>query len=55
MGKLGRKNIIVIVVDGVEIPSDLQGLVYIKKDDWKLDVCKELREIGYTIDFNKLF
>ncbi len=55
MATLGRKNIIIVADDNIEIPSDLQGIVYTSKSDWKIEVCKELKEIGFKIDFNKLY
>lgn len=55
MGKLGRTNVIIIVDSGVEIPSDLQGVVYTDRNDWKLQVLSELRQIGYKVDANLLF
>ena len=55
MGKLGRSNVIIIVDSGVEIPSDLQGVVYTDRADWKLQVLGELRQIGYKVDANLLF
>lgn len=54
IGKLGRENIIILADKGVEIPSDLQGVVYTDTTNWKFDVLKELKAIGYTIDYNKL-
>lgn len=54
IGKLGRENIIIIADSSVEIPSDLSGVVYTDKSDWRIEVLKELREIGYGIDLNKL-
>ena len=55
MGKLGRENVILIANSEIEIPSDLQGVVYTNDKSWRIDVLKELREIGYTIDFNRAF
>lgn len=55
MGKLGRKNIILIASPDIEIPSDLQGVVYTNEKSWQIDVLKELKAIGYAIDFNKAF
>ncbi len=55
MGKLGRENVILIANPEIEIPSDLQGVVYTNDKSWQIDVLKELREIGYTIDFNRVF
>lgn len=55
MGKLGRRNVILIASPDIEIPSDLQGVVYTNKDMWQTDVLRELKAIGYNVDFNKLF
>ena len=49
----GRGNIIVAENETMNL-SDLDGIVYVDKNNWELDVLKELREIGYTIDMNKL-
>lgn len=54
MGKFGRDRVILIAENGVEIPSDLQGVVYTDRDHWQIDVCKELKAMGYLIDLNKL-
>ncbi len=54
IGKIGREKTIVIVADGVMNLSDLKGIVYVSDKNWELDVLKELREIGYSVDFNKL-
>ena len=54
IGKLGRENIIILADKKVEIPSDLQGVVYTDTANWRFDVLKELKAIGYTIDYNKL-
>lgn len=53
MGKLGRKNVVIISDKGVELPSDLQGVVYTDMQFWKMELLKELKEIGYSVDFNK--
>ena len=55
MGKLGRERVIMLVDEGVELPSDLQGVVYTDSESWKTEVLQELQSIGYEIDFNKLF
>ena len=54
MGKLGRNKVILIAENGVEIPSDLNGVVYTDKNNWQFEVCKELKDMGYSIDLNKL-
>ena len=55
MGKLGRERVIMLVDNGIELPSDLQGVVYTESESWKTEVLQELQSIGYGIDFNKLF
>lgn len=54
IGKIGREKTIVIAAEGVMNLSDLKGIVYVSDKNWELDVLKELREIGYSVDFNKL-
>lgn len=55
MGKLSRSRVVIIAESGVELPSDMQGIVYTNKNNWEIDVLKELKAMGYAIDFNKLF
>lgn len=43
-GKLGREEVIILYEDGVEIPSDYKGFLYIPfKDNWKDDLRKEIQ------------
>jgi predicted nucleotide-binding protein len=49
-GKLKRENIMVLNF-GVELPGDINGLVYIGKDDWKVDLARELAGLGYPVHF----
>lgn len=55
MGKLSRSRVVIIAESGVELPSDMQGIVYTNKNNWEIDVLKELKAMGYAVDFNKLF
>lgn len=55
MGKLGRNHVVILADNGIEMPSDLSGVVYTNTESWKIDLLKELKAIGYTVDFNKLF
>lgn len=53
LGKLGRKRVAALCTDGVEIPSDYQGIVYIQLDDagaWRTTLAQELIEAGMSID-----
>lgn len=54
IGKLGRERVILIADSEVEMPSDLQGVVYTNSNDWRFSVLKELKAIGYKIDYEKL-
>jgi len=46
IGKLGRENVIVLHENGVEIPSDYSGVVFIRlADNWKDDLRKEVDAI----------
>lgn len=56
-GLLGRKRVVALVEDGVEIPSDLSGFVYIPLDEakrWQFDVAREMKAAGLDVDLNKL-
>ena len=55
MGKLGRKNVIIVADKNLELPSDMQGVVYTDAGNWKTEDLQGLDKIGYAIDFNKLF
>ena len=54
MGMSGRDKVIIIAETGVEIPSDMQGVVYTNKVNWKFRVLAELKKIGYVVDANLL-
>ena len=55
MGYLGRDKIIPVVTDStIELPSDLQGVVYTSSDMWQFKVIQELKAIGFDVDMNKV-
>lgn len=57
IGKLGRNKVALLYENDVELPSDINGLVYVLLDGsghWKYSIVKELRESGYNVDANKL-
>ncbi|MDI9955455.1 MULTISPECIES: nucleotide-binding protein [unclassified Rhodococcus (in: high G+C Gram-positive bacteria)] len=57
IGKLGRSRVALLFEEGVETPSDAQGIVYIlldQNDGWKLPLAKELNNAGVVVDFNAL-
>ena len=57
VGKLGRGKTCIITQPDIEKPSDIDGVVYIPFDNnggWKFDVAKELKEAGFSFDFNNI-
>lgn len=57
IGKLTRNKVCPLYVPGVELPSDLLGLLYIEldaEDSWKFKLAKELRASGLDVDVNKI-
>ena len=54
MGKYTRDRVIIVAENGIEMPSDLAGVIYANGDAWKFDVCRELKALGFSIDTNKL-
>jgi predicted nucleotide-binding protein len=56
-GAIGRSHVAVLYEEGVELPSDLHGLVYIPVDDgggWKLLLARELKDAGIHLNAEKL-
>ena len=57
MGKLGKERIRLLINGDIEIPSDLQGILYEKYDKkgaWKMKILKELQAIGIFVDFDNV-
>ncbi|MPN24728.1 hypothetical protein SDC9_172130 [bioreactor metagenome] len=57
-GLLGRDRTCVLYKDGVEIPSDYNGVIYIKFDSegaWKTTLAREMRVAGMNMNIDKLF
>ncbi len=55
--KLGRERVCALVEDGVEIPSDLAGVLYVPIDNadaWKFQLAKEMKSVGIDIDMNNI-
>ena len=56
-GRLGRGRVCVLHKGGVELPSDMQGLLYVpmnSPDEWQLPLAREMKQVGLPIDLNKL-
>ena len=57
IGKLGPERVAAIVRGDVELPSDFDGVVYIRfedNDSWKLHLGRELQAAGYEVDWNRV-
>lgn len=53
--KLGRGRVAALNDDGIEIPSDLSGVLYISHatSDWKNQLMREMKEAGLDFDSTK--
>lgn len=57
MGKLGRGRVCALYKEGVEIPSDYRGVLYIPMDSagaWRMALAKEIKNAGIDVNLNKL-
>lgn len=58
LAKLGRKHVCALYEQGVEIPSDYQGVLFAQLDDngrWKVELAREMKYAGLPVDMNKAF
>ena len=56
-GRLGRGRVAALHKGELELPSDYDGVVFIKMDDagaWKMVLAREMKSAGLKIDLNKL-
>jgi predicted nucleotide-binding protein len=57
LGKLGHERIRMIIKGNIEIPSDLQGILYERYDDngaWRIKLLKEIRAVGIYVDLESV-
>lgn len=57
IGRLERSRVVALRRGDVEVPSDLDGVVYVTFDSgngWKQDLGKELQAVGYELDWNQI-
>lgn len=55
--KLGRNKVCALHKEDVEIPSDIQGVIYTPMDKagaWRTALARELREAGIPLDYTKV-
>ena len=58
LGKLGRSRVCTLYESDVDIPSDYDGVLFVpldEKERWKLDLVRELKEAGFSVDANRIF
>jgi predicted nucleotide-binding protein len=56
VGKLGRDRVCALYKEGVELPSDFQGVLFVPMDPhqgWHFLLAKEIKAAGIDIDLNK--
>jgi predicted nucleotide-binding protein len=57
IGKFGRKNVCALYKEGVELPSDFQGVLYVPMDPaegWHMKLAREIKHAGIELDLNKI-
>lgn len=62
LGRLGRANVMVVhnKEPDFDMPSDYEGVIFIRYDSedevgaWKIDVIRELHDIGFEVDANDI-
>jgi len=55
IGKLGRNRVCALYKQEIELPSDIDGLLYLPLDNsgaWKLSLAKEIKHAGIPIDLD---
>ncbi len=54
-GKLGRRRVVALYEEGVELPSDISGVLYKSlAGNWHTELGRELRAAGIKVDLSKL-
>jgi predicted nucleotide-binding protein len=56
IGKLGGSKVCALYEDGVELPSDYNGVLFTPIDaagTWKFQLCREIKAAGIDVDLNK--
>ena len=56
MAKLGRGRVVALHEAGVELPSDVSGVLYKSlAGNWHTELARELKAAGMEIDFSRIF
>ena len=56
IGKLGRERVCALYTEGVEVPSDIHGVLYMPYDTengWRLKLAHEIKTAEITADLNR--
>ncbi len=54
MGLLGRSGVVALCEEGVERPSDIDGVLYLSfAEDWQLKLAQEMKAAKINLDLNK--
>jgi|SRR5690625_125467 len=57
IARIGRKKVMPLYEQGVELPSDISGILYTLIDEtenWKFRLVKELKAAGFNVDANDI-
>jgi predicted nucleotide-binding protein len=57
VGKLGAARVCALYRDGVELPSDYEGVGYVPFDEngaWQLSLAREMKHAGIEVDLNRI-
>lgn len=57
LASLGQERVCALLKGDVEIPSDIDGVIYLSMNEtnsWKFDLVKELAAAGFNVDANKV-
>lgn len=57
VGRLGRERVCALYMEGLELPSDWDGVVWVgldRRGSWKLELARELKTAGFRIDLNNV-
>lgn len=56
IGKLGRQRVCAVYKEGVDLPSDYNGVLYVMMDSggsWRFSLAREMKHAGLPVDMNE--
>jgi predicted nucleotide-binding protein len=56
VGRLGRAHVSALYEEGVELPSDFEGVLYVPlaRDAWRQRLAREMKVAGLPVDMNNV-